>query len=78
MIKVIVYCIKLILIMQAESIVLTQSPNDKRQYEALVLPNQLKVIFIHDEEIAKSACSISVGVGSLYDKDRSLGLAHFL
>lgn len=48
MIKVIVYCIKLILIMQAESIVLTQSPNDKRQYEALVLPNQLKVIFIHD------------------------------
>lgn len=76
--RIFIYYIQLILFMQAESITLTQSPNDKRQYEALVLPNQLKVMFIHDDEIAKSACSISVGVGSIFDKDRSLGLAHFL
>lgn len=64
--------------MQHESIIPEKSPNDPRSYEAFQLPNKLKVIFIHDSEIAKSACSISVGVGSLHDKDRSLGLAHFL
>lgn len=35
--------------MQAESIQLKQSPNDKRQYEAVLLQNKLKVIFIHDD-----------------------------
>jgi len=65
-------------VMQAEPIIPTKSPNDKRLYEAYTLSNKLKIILIHDPEIIKSACSISVGVGNLYDKDRSLGLAHFL
>ena len=33
---------------------------------------------ISDPTIQKSACAVSVGVGSLCDPDRSLGLAHFL
>ena len=35
-------------------------------------------MLISDEKIEKSACSISVGVGSLEDPDHALGLAHFL
>lgn len=42
------------------------------------LHNKLKVVMVYDPTIEKSACSISVGVGSLCDPDRSLGLAHFL
>jgi secreted Zn-dependent insulinase-like peptidase len=61
-----------------QSVIPEKSSNDKRQYEALVLDNQLKVLFIHDSSVSKSACSVSVGVGSLADPDRSLGLAHFL
>jgi secreted Zn-dependent insulinase-like peptidase len=47
-------------------------------YEAVQLANGLKVLFVHDEKEEKAACSISVGVGSLRDGERSLGLAHFL
>jgi secreted Zn-dependent insulinase-like peptidase len=44
----------------------------------MILQNKIKILFIQDEETSNSACAISVGVGSLLDKDRSLGLAHFL
>lgn len=64
--------------MEQEPITPQKSPNDKRDYQVLTLPNQLKLLFISDPEITKSACSISVGVGSIFDYDKSLGLAHFL
>ena len=53
--------------MDIETVVPEKSPNDQRSYEAIVLPNNLKVLLIQDPEIAKSACSISVGRGSFHD-----------
>ena len=50
----------------------------RTEYEAITLANGLKILFIEDSTLEKSACSISVGTGSLQDLDRSLGLAHFL
>ncbi len=64
--------------MEPEQIIPQKSPNDDRDYCALQLQNHIKMILIHDKMIQKSACSISVGVGSLQDPDNSLGLAHFL
>lgn len=55
-----------------------KSPNDERSYEAVILANGAKVLFVHDAQAEKAACSISVGVGSLCDGERSFGLAHFL
>ena len=64
--------------MDIEEVKPEKSPNDPRIYSAVQLHNRLKVLLIHDPTIEKSACSVSVGVGSLEDFDRSLGLAHFL
>ena len=55
-----------------------KSPNDEREYQVIELPNKLKILFISDPKAEKAACSVSVGVGSLRDGERSLGLAHFL
>lgn len=64
--------------MDQESLTPEKSPNDDRSYETVILPNGIKLLFIHDDKTEKAACSISVGVGSLKDGERSLGLAHFL
>lgn len=61
-----------------QTIIPEKSPNDERTYEALELPNRLKLLLVHDPRAEKGACSVSVGVGSLKDGERSLGLAHFL
>lgn len=55
-----------------------QSPNDDRQYEYLVLPNQLRVVLISDKEADKSAAALTVGVGSTANPPGREGLAHFL
>ena len=55
-----------------------KSPNDEREYKAVELPNKLKVVLVSDPTVEKSACAMSVGVGSMCDTDRSLGMAHFL
>jgi secreted Zn-dependent insulinase-like peptidase len=55
-----------------------KSPNDKREYKVTLLDNGLRLLMIRDPEAKKSACAISVRVGSLTDPDSSLGLAHFL
>lgn len=55
-----------------------KSPNDERSYTGLKLSNNIKILLISDPTVEKSACSVSVGVGSLEDPDHSLGLAHFL
>ena len=64
--------------MQSQSVKPIKSPNDQRDYEAIKLSNELKVVLVHDEQAEKGACAVSVGVGSLSDGKRSLGLAHFL
>jgi insulysin len=55
-----------------------QSPNDERQYEYLVLPNELRVVLISDAEADKGAASLTVGVGSTANPADREGLAHFL
>ena len=81
-----ILCIFFILIISTVSkidylysqIVPEKSPYDKRQYEALELSNGLKVLFIDDKDVEKSAYTLSVNTGSSYNPPRSLGLAHYL
>ena len=54
------------------------SPNDKRSYRYLILPNRLSVILVHDEETEKSSACVDVRVGSMADPKEMPGLAHFL
>ena len=55
-----------------------KSPNDKRQYRYLTLPNQLKVLLVSDPDTDKSAAALSVFRGSFHEPDSRPGLAHFL
>lgn len=55
-----------------------KSLNDKRNYMLTTLPNGLRLLMITDSTAVKSACAISVRIGSFADPDSSLGLAHFL
>jgi|JI6StandDraft_1071083.scaffolds.fasta_scaffold04015_10 insulysin len=55
-----------------------KSVNDNREYLITKLNNGLRLLMIADPTAEKSACAISVRVGSLADPDSSLGLAHFL
>ena len=64
--------------MEQEYIIPHKSPHDEREYQTIELTNKLKLMFVHDPKAEKSACAISVGIGSLIDGERSLGLAHFL
>ncbi|KAJ8667813.1 hypothetical protein QAD02_009476 [Eretmocerus hayati] len=54
-----------------------KSPNDKRIYRGLILPNKLKVLLISDPTTDKSAASMDVDVGYLSDPKEVPGLAHF-
>ncbi len=42
-----------------------KSPSDTRLYRPLLLPNQLKVMLIHDAQAEKAAASLDVNVGML-------------
>ncbi|MGK0442288.1 MAG: secreted Zn-dependent insulinase-like peptidase [Pseudohongiellaceae bacterium] len=55
-----------------------QSENDSRQYKALTLSNQLRVLLISDPKAEKAAASLDLNVGSRQDPEQSEGLAHFL
>jgi insulysin len=57
---------------------LMQSPNDKRQYLALTLPNDLPVLLVHQQDAEKSAAALTVNVGHFDDPAERQGLAHFL
>ena len=50
----------------------------KRETRTLALDNGLEVLLIHDPEVHRSAAALSVGVGSLYDPEEKMGLAHYL
>jgi protease-3 len=55
-----------------------KSPNDDRQYSAVVMPNGMQAILVTDPSSEVAAVSLAVGVGSYQDPDSQLGLAHYL
>ncbi|WP_233078244.1 insulinase family protein [Rheinheimera soli] len=57
---------------------LMQSPNDKRQYLALTLANDLPVLLVHQQDAEKSAAALTINVGHFDDPAERQGLAHFL
>lgn len=61
-----------------EQVTIIKSPNDDRQYSALLLPNGLQVVLVSDPTLENSAASIAVGVGSAHNPETQLGLAHYL
>jgi len=61
-----------------EQVTIIKSPNDDRQYSALLLPNGLQVVLVSDPTLENSAASIAVGVGSAHNPKEQLGLAHYL
>jgi len=60
------------------ALVLKQSPNDLKQYQAITLDNGLRVLLIHNDETSKSAAALAVNVGHFNDPKDRQGLAHFL
>ena len=54
------------------------SPNDKRAYKTLLLPNKVEVMLVSDPDAQKSAAALSVGVGLLQDPMSQQGMAHYL
>ncbi len=61
-----------------EQLTIVKSPNDDRQYAALMLPNGLQVVLVSDPSLENSAASLAVGVGSAHNPADQLGLAHYL
>lgn len=61
-----------------EQVSIIKSPNDDRQYSALLLPNGLQVVLVSDPTLENSAASLAVGVGSAHNPKTQLGLAHYL
>ena len=57
---------------------IVKSANDTREYESVVLANDLEVVLISDPTIEKSAAALSVGVGSYQEPKGFGGLAHYL
>ena len=55
-----------------------KSQNDKLNYSAYILKNNLKIIFITDKTSKKSSIVFRVSRGSLSDFDTHNGIAHFL
>src|SRR5690606_4911268 len=55
-----------------------KSPNDRREYRAVVLDNGLKVLLVSDPQTDKAAASLDVDVGSGSDPLAYSGLTHFL
>lgn len=60
------------------ALMLKQSPNDSKEYQAITLSNGLRVLLIHNNETAKSAAALAVNVGHFNDPRDRQGLAHFL
>lgn len=61
-----------------EQITIIKSPNDDRQYSAMMLSNGLQVVLVSDPSLENSAASLAVGVGSAHDPVEQQGLAHYL
>ncbi len=61
-----------------QTIAVTKSDKDKREYRYLVLENQLRVLIISDPATEKSAAALDVSVGANQNPRDREGLAHFL
>lgn len=61
-----------------EQVTIIKSPNDDRQYSAMMLSNGLQVVLVSDPSLENSAASLAVGVGSAHDPVEQQGLAHYL
>ena len=71
------YLLSPIMIKYATKMV-TKSQFDNRSYKYLKLQNNLKCMLVSDPDAEKSAATVYVGVGNLYDPPHANGLAHFL
>ncbi|TBU42064.1 Metalloenzyme, LuxS/M16 peptidase-like protein [Dichomitus squalens] len=56
---------------------INKSPQDDREYRLIRLDNGLQAMLVHHAKADKSAASLDVAVGHLYDPDDMPGLAHF-
>ncbi|MEI7951043.1 MAG: insulinase family protein, partial [Gammaproteobacteria bacterium] len=65
-------------VVQRGAISVEKSPNDKRDYRALVLDNGMKVLLVSDASADRAAASVNVAAGSNSDPAAFRGLAHFL
>ena len=65
-------------VVERGAVTVDKSPNDKRDYRALVLDNGLKVLLISDPSADRAAASVNVAAGSNSDPAAFRGLAHFL
>ena len=59
-------------------LVIKQSPNDLKQYQAITLNNGLRVLLIHNDDTNKSAAALAVNAGHFDDPKERQGLAHFV
>ena len=55
-----------------------KSKNDQREYNVIVLPNQIEILLISDPLTERSAVALAVKAGSYDEKEGFWGLAHFL
>jgi len=55
-----------------------KSERDNRQYQAIELANNMKVLLISDPQATKSLAALALPVGSLDDPKSQQGLAHYL
>ncbi len=51
---------------------------DKKQYRALKLSNEMRVLLVSDPDAPQCAVSLNVDIGSMADPRKHLGLAHYL
>jgi protease-3 len=65
-------------VVAVENARIIKSPNDDRQYSAVLLPNGLQAVLVTDPASEVAAVSLAVKVGSYQDPDSQLGLAHYL
>ncbi|WP_392566073.1 pitrilysin [Utexia brackfieldae] len=54
-----------------------KSQRDDRQYQAIQLANDMKVLLVSDPQAVKSLGGLAVSVGSLQDPSSQQGLAHY-
>lgn len=71
-----VYCTNPSLITKELPVIINKGSIDENTYEYKILPNGLKVLFVTNGKLDKSACSITVKTGSI--DDTIPGIAHFL
>lgn len=57
---------------------ITKLQDDPRDYSFVRLTNGMEIVYIHDIFISTSIACLKVNIGSYYDPDEYLGLAHFL